>query len=437
MNHEPAPGLVAFVAALVLVSALLPGCGGATCERLAADRQAFLTRTATGGGPHLEVTVPYAVANALIAPALTKIDALEVELPGLGSLASAFGELAVRPRRVTLSPAKGDLVGLRLDFDVLVGRDEAFGLWLDTELRPAVDLAAGRAELGFSPESLKKVVPHLSPDAAERLGGIVYKRLPTLARAIVSRAAVDQAAGSAVEFLLKQFYALAKDKLLRQLSDRARLSIALPDVPIRTLSLGPTTEAGGGLRLAITTSLPIGAALGPREVRSQRLPADRVTLRASAATLAELVNWAMARGLVPSRYNDKGQADDQGEYLAAVEWIAGERPMKAHLWQLEGSCMRLDMGANARVGAKDGKVSIAAEDGVIEDVDAAPLTEVGVFFYALWKDAVNVTLDRSAELRFKVADQELVSRVEQATLTDDELTLIVTLQPADRAARIH
>jgi len=309
------------------------------------------------------------------------------------------------------------------------------------DLRRAATEGGATAEGGCGEdalrESLKKVVPHLSPDAAERLGGIVYKRLPTLARAIVSRAAVDQAAGSAVEFLLKQFYALAKDKLLRQLSDRARLSIALPDVPIRTLSLGPTTEAGGGLRLAITTSLPIGAALGPREVRSQRLPADRVTLRASAATLAELVNWAMARGLVPSRYNDKGQADDQGEYLAAVEWIAGERPMKAHLWQLEGSCMRLDMGANARVGAKDGKVSIAAEDGVIEDVDAAPLTEVGVFFYALWKDAVNVTLDRSAELRFKVADQELVSRVEQATLTDDELTLIVTLQPADRAARIH
>jgi hypothetical protein len=413
-------------ATAAVVAGFVPGCGGATCEQLARNRADFLARAATDTGTHIEVTVPYAVANGLINPALAKIEPLAVDVPGLGSLASAFGRLRVAPRRVTLQAAHGDRVGLRLDFDVLVGGDDAFGLWVETELEPEIDLSAGRVSLGFSPESLEKVKPHLTADAAQKLGGLVYRNLPGLARALVSRPAIDKAAAGVVELLLERFYAMSKDRLLEELGKLARLSVALPDVPIRSLSLEPTADAKGALRLSISTNLPVAADLAARAPGTP-LPADRVSVRASAPAVAELVNWAMGRGLVPSRYNDKGKPDAKGAYLAAVEWIPGDRPMKAHLWKTEGTCMRLDMGADAEVSAKDGKLRIEARDGVIESVEASAFTELGVLFYALWKDAVDVTMSRSAELRFKVAGTALVSRVEQAALVRDELTLTVSL----------
>jgi hypothetical protein len=412
--------------ALGLGAGAAAGCGRTACDRLARDRQEFLDRATKDSGVHLEVTVPYAVANGLIEPTLSQIAPLPLEIPGLGQLASSFGEITVRPRRVALRPAHGDLVGVRLDFDVRAGGDQAFGLWVETEIEPEVELAAGRVRLGFATEKLQKVKPHLTDDAAAKLGGMIHKRIPSLLRGLVPRAEVDKVAARVVEHLLERFYAVSKDELLPRLSEMSRLTVALPDVPIRDLDLAPTDEAGGGLRLSIATALPVSAGLGPRAAAAP-LPADRVSVRASAPAVAELVNWAMGRGLVPSRYNAKGKPDEKGELVIALEWIPGERPMKAHLWQLEGSCKRVDLGANVEVDASGGELRIRATDGVIEDVESAPFMELGVLLYALFKDAVSVTMSRSAELEFSVAGNPLVSRVERAAFAGDELEMTVAL----------
>jgi hypothetical protein len=414
------------------VLALAPlGCGSRTCKRIARDREEFLARDAKDASTHLEVTLPYAVANALLEPSLAKVKPIPVSAPGLGALASAFGKLRIAPTRAVLQPAAGGLVGLRLDFDVLAGDRGAFGMWLETAFAPEVDLKAGAVTAGFSPESLKKVTPHVTADAAKRLGGMIYDGIPGIARALVSRAAVDKAAGGVVEFLLKQFYALAKDKLLPEVADLAKIRIAMPDVPVRDLALAPTEDAGGALRLSISTALPVGGGLAARDPKAA-LPGDRISVRATASTLAELANWAMAKGLVPARYNAKGKADEKGEYVAALEWKPGKRPMKIHLWQLEGVCKRVDMGAKAAIGVEDGTLVIEATDGVIEGSEAAPFTELGVFFYALWKDAVKTTIKRSAEMKFSAGGQELSSRVEAAELAGDEVTMTVSLAAPGR-----
>ena len=423
---------MALFAAALLAAVALPGCGAKTCKRLARDREAFLSRAAKDEGTHLEVTVPYAVANALVGPSLEKVEPIALDVPGLGALSAAFGKLRVRPRAATLHPAKGGLVGLRLDFDVTAGGSDAFGLWMDAAFAPEVDLKAGAASIGFSKESLKDVAPHVTDDAAKKLGGVVYGNIPGIARALVARSAVDKAAGAVVEFLLRQFYALAKDELLPRVSELARIRVALPDVPIRDLALAPTDDAGGALRLSITTSLPVPKGLAPRAADAAALPGDRVSVRATAATFAELANWAMAKGLVPARYNAKGKADEKGEYLAALEWVPGKRPMKIHLWQLEGVCKRVDMGAEAAIDVEDGALRIRATGGVIEGSKASPFTELGVFFYALWKDAVKTTISRPAQLRFSAGGQELTTRVESATLAGDEVTMTLALAPASK-----
>lgn len=410
-----------------MAAATASGCG-ATCKRMAEDRQAFLERQVPSSGePHLEVTVPFALTEKLISQQLDKIEPVALAVPGLGKLGSYFGELRLRPTFVRLLPARSGRLGFELEFEVQSHGSSAFSLTVQTEVKPDIELSQGLVNIGFSPEAFESVRPRIDSGSAKKLGGIIYGRIPGLARGLVSRDAVDKAAAGAVDLLLRQFYTISKDTLLRRISRMSQLSIALPDVPIAQLSLRTVGQEDKALQLLVTSKLPVSAGLSPMtESPSRRL----VTLRLTASATAELANWAMNENLLPSRFDKKGRPQKDGELVAGLEWVAGQRPMKIHLWQLEGSCKRIDLGAEARVAVNNGKVQIEATGAVIEGSQAAALTELGIFFVSLWKDAIDKTLSTKAELRFEVAGREVVTEIENASLEKNVLSLGVSVRAA-------
>lgn len=397
------------------------GCGG-TCRRIEKDRQAFLERTAAAAEPHIEIAVPFKAAEELINRRIGEIEPLPLKLSIPSVLADYFGRLEVRPREVKLRPAAAGRLAFRLLFDV-ADRDrdrKVFDISVDVEVEPEVDLEAGRVEIELTADSLGQVKPGIPKDARQELGGLIWDRIPKAARLLIPRKLVDEAAASAVKALVSSFYELSKDKLLRRLGDLSRISLTLPDVPLRSLTIESKGGPADTLRLLAVTGLPVRTGV---RTAGAPTPGDRVSVRLSGPAMAELINWAMGQGLLPDRFDDKGKARADGELRPGLDWVPGQRPMKVFLWDLEGTCMRLTLEAAPEFGVKDGKVVIGARDAEVTDIEAAAFVKAGVWFHLLWKDAFDVTKKTRAKARLQVAGQELEVGVATAELIDDEIVL--------------
>jgi len=420
--------LAAPVVALILLAASQPGCG-ATCDRMEEDRERFLSRKARDAGDHVEVLVPFGLAERLVEAKVSEVKPVDVKLPGLGKLGDYLGELSVAPRRVRLLPADPGQLGFHLDFDVLDGGKKAFSMYMEAVVRPEIDLAAGKVSVGFTPEVPERAKPGISKDAKKDLGGMIYGRLPAAARIFIPRAMVDAAAASAVELLMSRFYGAAKERMLPKLAEMSRFELTLPDVPLASVSLTSTKEGGGRLRLAMVTSLPVRAGIAEAPRGAPEPPRDRITVRMSGSTVAELVNWAMGKGLVPDRYDSKGKPREDGELRPGLDWVRGEdRPMKVYLWDLEKPCMRITMAARPSVRIVEDRLEIEALDTKTEDVEASAFTKVGVWFYILWKDAMKLNQKTSSRMELNVAGQEIEASVREAVIEEDELTLGLSLE---------
>jgi len=419
--------LAAPVAALLSIAGLQIGCG-ATCDRLEEDREEFLARKAANADTHVEVLIPFAVAERLVETQVKAVKPIELKIPGLGQLDDYFGELSIAPTRVELKPAAAEHLGFHLDFEVRSDGKKAFAMYMETEVRPEIDLAAGKVIFGFTPEALEKAKPGISKDAKKDLGGVIYSRIPGAARLFIPRSVVDAAAGTAVEILVSSFYAKAKEKMLPKLAEQSRFELTLPDVPLASVAVTSTAEGGGRLRLAMVTSLPARAGIAEAPMDAPKPSEERITIRMSGSTVAELANWAMAKGLVPDRYDGKGKPKKDGELRPGLDWVRGdERPMKVVLWDLDKPCMRITMSAKPSIRIVDEKLEIAATDTETDDVEASAFTKVGVWFYILWKDAMKLHQKTSARMKMVVAGQELEAVVEKAVVERDELVLEVSL----------
>jgi hypothetical protein len=415
-------------AALVLLSACQIGCGATVCKRLEADRNQFLARKGGGKGTHLEMTIPFAVAERLVEPFVTVVKPIDIPIPNLGNLSDYFGNLSVVPKGVELIPAAPEYIGFHLDFEIQRNGDRAFDMYLETEVRPEIDLKAGKITIAFSPEALSNTKPGLSKDAKSDLSEMIYSQLPSMARMLIPRSLVDSITDSAVDRLLERFFDRAKQRMLPKLSDMSRFEVALPNLPLSAVSITSTAKGGGRLNLAITTALPVKEGIVDRANGAPQPSRSNVTLRMSGSAAAELVNWALAKGLVPNRYDDKGKPKKDGVYRPGLDWVpSDERPMKIYLWDLEKPCMRITMSAKPTVAVVGDSLEVKAKDIKTDDVDASAFTKLGVWFYTLWKDAMNIKKKSSSKMRMVAAGREIEAIVKKAALEKDELVMEVAL----------
>jgi hypothetical protein len=417
MSSHRTASLAALLAALLGLA--VAGCGG-TCRRLEKDRQRFLARTEATADPHLELSVPFQAAEEILGARLHEIAPLPLRLQLPSALAGYFGQLELRPRKVKLRPAETGRLAFRLVFEVR-DRDQdrkVFDISVDVEIEPEVDLEQRQVVIAITPDCLGQAKPEISKDAKRELGGMVWDRIPKAARLLIPRKTVDDAAAGVVKKLVSSFYEMSKDKLLSRLGDLSRIALKLPDVPLASLAIESKGEPAGTLRLLLVTSLPVRTGVRPGQA-----PADRIAVRLSGPTLAELVNWGMANGLVPDRYDAKGKAKADGELRPGLDWVPGKRPMKVFLWDLTDTCMRLTLEADAELGVKDGKVLFEAKDAEVTDIEAAAFVKAGVWFHLLWKDAFALARKTEARTTLSVAGQEIDVGIATAELIEDEIVL--------------
>lgn len=374
------------------------------------------------------MTIPFGVVEGLIAPHLAKVKPVPFEIPNLGKLSDYFGDLTVVPQQVTLLPAAPDHIGFHLDFDVRRNGKRVFGMYMETEIKPDIDIAAGKINIGFTPDTLQKAKPGLSQDAADNLAGIIYDQIPALARLVISKAMVTGVVDTALTRLVKRFYATAKERMLPALSKLSRMEITLPTLPLAKVKITSTKANGGQVTLGVTTSLPVESDLAKANEGNASSSRDHISLRLTADTAAEVVNWAMQNGLVPDRYNDKGKPQKDGAFRPGLDWVLGEeRPMKVFLWDLEKPCMRLTLSAKPSVSVVKNKLVIKAEDAQNEDIEASAFTKVGTWFYLLWKDPMNLNQKRNTKVKLVLAGQALEATLKAASLKGDVFNFDIRL----------
>jgi hypothetical protein len=431
-------GLAVALAAVVGAA----GCGG-RCKEIAATRAALAARRAEPAtrAPHVEVSVPLARANAVIAEVLAREPlAAAIEVPSLGQLALPISGLRAVAREVRLRPAGDGRVRFAVQLDVRDDEDDSLvRLDVETEIAPELVRSDGatRLEIGFAADDLRSVRPRLDGGAVRRLTDAIARRLPDDVARRVPRAAIALAAAELAEHLTGAAYAALRATLLARLGEVTRLRLRLPDLPIATVAIRSRAAPVEALEVAIVTDLPVRRGLAPRA--GAPAASDRIEVRVATSAAAEIANWGIDRGHLPRRYTRGLAPRADGEFRPVFDWIAEDtaRPLKVHVFQEEGGCSYFAVGVRPTIALEAASLEVAARDRRIERANAPFLIEVGAWLKGLVWRVVDRTRHIAASTRLQIGPHRFDTRVTGVALAASELAfeLDVAAVPPGHAAR--
>jgi hypothetical protein len=172
-------------------------------------------------------------------------------------------------------------------------------------------------------------------------------------------------------------------------------------------------------------------------------PAHQVELAIHGAVAVELVNEAMRRGEVPSRFELDGTAAPKGPLEAHVAWDgAAQKPLVVHAFLLDPTaagrpakdCAHVVLGATPKVSAERGHLVLATNDAQIEDVEGSAAIKAGLFFSGVSRRSFEHVEKISTETDFELGQQSLRAELQHAVLDGDRLVFGLSLAPSRAAA---
>jgi hypothetical protein len=453
----------------VCAAGWLAGCGG-RCPEVAAAKQSLLANRTTAPGPHLEIQIPLARANALLTelvrdPPIT----VPIRLPGpsdapepLGAMIGAHALTAVA-REVQLRPAADDRLRFALRIELDDDRQPVTTLAIETEVTPVLVRDHGTTTMivGFGPDNLLAVRPVLDGDAERMLGDAVARWLPPAIRDHVPRAVIDRAAGTLGEHLTGAAYQALQKTLLRRLGELTQLRLQLPELPIAKLALRSTATPTERLTIELTTDLPVrrGLVAAPAAAGPAGPAGDEITVRISGSTAAELANWAIDHGRLPQHYTRGLKPKPDGEFRPWLDYVAEDtrRPLKIHVFQEQGGCSYFRVGLRPALsitagtgtpgtgtpgtgtpgtpgtgtpgtGTPGDQIEVATHDQWVETARASPVLEVALWLKQLLRGAVDESRKAAARTQLTIGGRTFTTRVVGAAVTaDGELSLALQL----------
>jgi hypothetical protein len=410
----PVPGLLAI---------LLLNCGcGTNCEAIRQTREQFLDRQGATDDPHMVLAVPLRLVNGLIKKNLKTVKAASISLPGIGQIAPGHSRLWVKPHSVVVTGVRKDRVVFLIALKLGVGTRELLGTKLEVEGSITFNARLSALELGFHPDSLRAAAPpKIDKKAVADLVAAVKHLLPHIPLSILGGTDMDSIVHTAVNQLLKSLYKKMPKKLLGGLSSLATIRVTLPSFPLRSMEIRETaTKAGPVIDVSLYTSLPVATGLHPETTLPGSFSTSRARLRMSGTTATELANHAMKSGTLPSRYDDEGNANQEGPWTVGLGWATGARPAKLFAWKTEERCMFVRFGGEPRLAALKRKVRVDLEDGKLEQVKGPFALEAGAFL-GLANRSLEFSTQAVSTLEFTLAGKTLKTRIVEAKVKQDEL----------------
>ena len=411
---------------LLSTAFVAPGCG-TPCSRIADDHARFLRREgAAGGPPHLALEIPFALANGLIAERLRDAPPIPLGVGVDARLRRYVGEASLAARRLELGPAPAGHVGLYAELAVRLGREPLLTLHLRGRVRPELHAETGHLEFGLRPDDLRAIRPELTDASRDRLAAALRRLVPAPARRLLPSAALVRIAERLLGQATERAHAALRDSLLARFGEVARLRVRVPDLPLASLQVRTT---GAHLVILAHTTFAVSGGLELDRPAGRGAPPDVVRLRLAGGTVAELANWAIARGELPDRYDQGGRPAADGDFEPGLAWSPGSRPLKIHLWKTRAPCLQVRLGATPRVRLEGDRLVLAVDDGTIESVKGPLLVEIGAWFYRLGADAIRFSGETARRMRFTLAGRHMRAVVRAARLRRDELVLDLHVTP--------
>jgi len=406
---------------LVLALGLHTACG-TSCPEIREQRNEYDGRKRSTRGPDARLALPFKLMDRVIAGQLDRRPPVPIKLPTdkIGMPMS----LSLTLDRVTTHAAGPGQLGMTLHLALLDPRSNSrvLELEVDTTIAPKLGTSADRTPefaLVLRPQDLGTVRPHTTPEGTRTLGRWLRDSLPTFARALATDQVVEALAQESLQFVASDIWPHAKERLLGS-EPLLDTHFALPDLPIRELALSSTERA---LIALMTTELPDAEPIEPTYDRV----GERMILRLSGGTAMGLVNRAMDRGEVPSRFDEEGKPKADGIWETRVGWRGGSSPLVVHLWRTQGACKNAEAAARLVLALQGDKVRVDVQDGRITSVAGPAFAEAFAWLGGIFSSAMEFTFDTDAFVRFDSGDQQVQVRLAKIALGENDLVLELDL----------
>lgn len=424
------------LAGLLCVTTMLAGCAS-PCARVRQAHTEVTQRSDPGAaGDHLRLSIPLALIDRVVARELPGLPRARLPLPAIAGL--SLGTASVGVDRVSVVPGAPDEVSFVADVSVRSGTRTLLPLRVTARVRPQLDPGRGTVVVALDEAGLVAMDAKLGAGGTRALVDALWAQLPGAARMLTTKDEVARLADPAANELLRRAVELVERELLDDLGRVARVELDLPPVAVDELHVRSTAA---DLVIGIHTSLPSRGAIA--EAVPRTTPAHQVELAIHGAAAVELVNEAMRRGEVPSRFGLDGTADPQGPLQAHLAWDgAAPKPLVVHAFLLDPTaagrpakdCAHVVLGSTPQLRADQGRLVLATNDARIEDVEGSAAVEVGLFVSGISRRSFEHVEQIPTETHFELGQQQLRTELRQAALEGDRLVFGLTLAPSRAAA---
>lgn len=408
-----------FIALLLLFGG---GCG-TSCKEIRGLRADFDNRTAGKASPHAAVGVPWDLANSLVARQLGQQEPVTTKIPGLSQLGVSLSA-SFTLRSVRLVEEDDGWIGMIAAVDTAVDGADVGSLDVTARVAPRLDQATNKLLIPLRAGDLRSVRPKVNSAQKKRLHDLAIRKLPVAARPFATRL-LDGALDGASDWLAEAGWESIRSRVLQPLGKLRTFAIPLPDLPLRQANVRSLST---GLLVELDTTLPVRGALPA----VSSMGGEGVSVWVAPSTAAELVNVAMDRGEVPSRYRRSGKPDPNGEFEARVAWQRGDRPMRAHLWkvgpQANGECIYSVIAGDIDARLEGDAINVRVDDGVIARVRGPALLEAGAWLARLWTDTLATSMKVSRAAVFRLGAVTYRARVSTVDVGDAAIHAVLALE---------
>jgi hypothetical protein len=410
----------------------LAGCAS-PCARVRQAHVEVTQRSEPGAsGDHLRLSIPLALIDQVIARELRGLPRARLSLPAIAGV--SLGTASVGVDRVTVIPGAPQEVSFVAEVSVRSGTRTLLPLRVTARVRPKLDPGSGKVIIALDEAGLVAMDATLGRGGTRALLDALWAQLPPAVRMLTTKDELARLADPAANELLRRAVELVERELLDDLGRVARVELDLPPIAVDELHVR-STEAD--LVIGIHTPLPSRGAIA--EAVPRTTPAHQVELAIHGAVAVELVNDAMRRGEVPSRFELDGTAAPKGPLQAHLAWDgAAPKPLVVHAFLLDPAaagrpakdCAHVVLGATPQPSADQGRLVLATRDARIESVEGSAAVKAGLFFSGVSRRSFAHVESIPTETDFELGQQHLRAELRHAALDGDRLVFGLTLAPS-------
>jgi hypothetical protein len=398
--------------------AILPMTSGARATPEASDNQ-----------PHLRLSVPYEVLDAMIAKELGRIPTVEVPVPEIAG--ASLGRLRLGVESVRLRQAPAGELGVRVGVGLREGKRSVLVVDVDARLRPRLDPKAGTLAVTLAGRDIIELRPSISKQSRKQLGDWIWSKLPDAAKMFVDRNTVGQLAGELADELMKQAASKLERDLLDDLGELVDFELDLPEeLPIRSIAL---RSGDRYLDIDLHTPLRVERGLAPGDARDASMHPNLIQARLSGDAIAALANHAIREGRIPGRWTLEGEPDPNGDVHAGVGWANGKPDaLEIHLWKLEDECAHVILRGVPKLVVDGKELELGTEQAKVESVVGSAKIRAGLFFSKTARRGIELLERTAASTEVEIGATPMTAHIADAKIVTDEVVLGLRLSPTRR-----